>query len=469
MIRFLLVGVALLLCSLQGRAQFHVDVVMPPIDKNYTYDFEDISCNGNNCTASGRLDELDSSGGVVGRGYNIVFFRSKDGGLTWTKQDPGFPKQGATNHNFRKVQQIDSLNVVAISDTGLVLRSYDAGNTWIEIKPRPTTLNLSAVHFADPMNGILVTNCDSLCSIIFTTTDGGKNWTRVKASLNYAGQGFYDAKCFGNGKYAVLPKGFDAPIFLTTDNWDNVKRIDTYNVDIDSARYIYRKFAFSSTLDTILVAGQYFGPAGPHPYWNAGIVRRSIDGGTTWDEPLLGIENNSLQRITGFERNTLVAMGPLCEDTIYISTNLGETWRTELIKGSFIFEGEPYNLVGCYGIATSSTGIVAILGDGAQNFLAYHPFKAARVEAERGKLLFLHRVFPNPVYDGVLNIASVQESTPYRIMDMLGRVVINGMVGDKHDISVDISHLAAGAYFVYVDDLRLGHPVRIGKVTLLMK
>ncbi len=453
-------------CATLSHAQFHVDVTMPANDKDYIYEFESVSCNGKNCTASARLDELDSSGNSLHLGYDIVFFRSTDGGLTWKKQDPGFPKQGFTNYTFNQVQQIDSLNVVAIADTGLILRSYDAGNTWEEILPRPTSLNLSSIHFSDLMNGILVTNCDSICSIIFTSKDGGKNWTRAKASLNYAGNGFYDAKCFGDGKYAVLPKGNNAPLFLTADDWKTVKRIETYNVGIDSAQFIYRHFKLSTTLDTILVAGQYFGPADPHPYWNAGIVRRSIDGGASWGEPLLGIDNNSLQRITGFERNTLVAMGPLCEDTVYISTDLGETWRTELIKGNFIFEGQPLNLAGCYGIASSSTGIVSILGHGFQNCLAYHPIASSDVNVG-GKLLYLHRIYPNPVSNGILSIASIEESTPYRITDMLGRVALSGMVGNKVDISVDVSHLSPGIYFVYVDDPRLKRPIRVGKVSII--
>jgi hypothetical protein len=82
-----------------------------------------------------------------------------------------------------------------------------------------------------------------------------------------------------------------------------------------------------------------------------------------------------------------------------------------------------------------------------------------------GLLQYHDRIFPNPATSSV-NIASVESATPFHIIDMFGRTVLNGVVGDHTTIPVDVSRLSRGAYYVIVDNTS-GNPITVGKMMLV--
>jgi hypothetical protein len=69
---------------------------------------------------------------------------------------------------------------------------------------------------------------------------------------------------------------------------------------------------------------------------------------------------------------------------------------------------------------------------------------------ESGKLFYNSRVFPNPATTR-LSIASVERGTPYKIIDVFGRVVLSGMTLDHATLNVDISDIPRGIYYVLVE------------------
>src|ERR1035441_2303614 len=107
------------------KAQFLCDIKEPASVGDTENDFNCISCNGNNCTAA--LNVFVSSIAYPNPNTTIGFMRSNDGGRTWAFQNPGLPGEVLQGGFIRVVQQIDSLNVVAVGDTGLIVRTTDGG------------------------------------------------------------------------------------------------------------------------------------------------------------------------------------------------------------------------------------------------------------------------------------------------------------------------------------------------------
>ncbi|MEP7234622.1 MAG: kelch repeat-containing protein [Ignavibacteriota bacterium] len=78
-------------------------------------------------------------------------------------------------------------------------------------------------------------------------------------------------------------------------------------------------------------------------------------------------------------------------------------------------------------------------------------------------------IYPNPATT-ILNITPIEPSAPYRIVDVLGRVVLDGKMGDHGPTSVDISFLPKGIYTVLIErsDLK-GAFVSAGKFSAIGK
>src|ERR1700722_1837255 len=80
-------------------------------------------CNGNHCTAGVYVQRPLQS--------LYAFFRSDDGGISWHQQWATPYYTTTPGYIFvLAMQQIDSLNVVAVGDSGNIFRTFDGGVTW---------------------------------------------------------------------------------------------------------------------------------------------------------------------------------------------------------------------------------------------------------------------------------------------------------------------------------------------------
>lgn len=461
----------------EARAQFVWELNHPMRDTQFEYLFDDVSCFKDDCTAGALIRPVPYN---PSDSYKQVLFRTKDGGRTWEMQDPQLPPICCVDqYQLRIVQQIDSLNIVGIGDSGLVIRSFDAGVTW-ERQVAPTQHRLATVHFADLLNGIITSKSDTAGGgIILTTTDGGKNWSQVVYPFDYIGNGFIASQCFGSGMYAVMPLGYTAPIYLTKDNWSNVKKLEVVNEGLDSLFRPYLVgFKFKGThQDTILTYGAYWGPRDTFNFTQNGLIRRSVDAGQTWEKPHILPEGKvgeyvpmwTIPYVAGFNRDTLIACGIPSNSIYHVSTDFGRTWKKDTITASDTNTfGQKVLPDWCRGLSWSKNHPIAIYGDpvGASYIIVGH-HNQSKIEIAT-TLNYTQRIYPNPTSD-ILYIASVEASTPFHIKDMLGRTVIEGMVGNRTDIAVDVSALSSGVYLVFVDDLRDGRPILVGKASIVKK
>jgi hypothetical protein len=450
---FLFAAIWLLTLSSEARSQILWHVTHTDADKNYSYHFTSISCKGNNCTAGALLEDIEK------KKFSIVFYRSADGGQTWTLQDPGLPYELGQNQNeISVIQQIDSLNVIGIGDSGLVVRTFDGGRTW-EKQDCHTLHLLSDVSFSDSLNGIIVGGGEVYQVRI--TSDGGRHWTEAP----FQGIGFNQCYCLGPGKFRFLKYAF-GPLYTT---FDDFKTIDSTKPIFDSIndpgfKYIVTNMNFTGG-DTIVGYGSYYDTT-ITPAIGAMLIQ-TTDAGQHWTLPYVPPRKSVITYVscmTPLYRDTVFAIGKATFSFLF-SIDHGFTWQidTVIIDTAFV----PYVPAG---ISITGDGTpVAIFREtplkGAQSILVRGNRITSHVESYE-RIVYNTHLYPNPAA-GEINIISIDNLCPVYFYDMLGRKALSGITSDQGRLQLDISHLPQGIYSVILD--HFGKMLPVGKLIVLGK
>ncbi|MFI5263765.1 MAG: T9SS type A sorting domain-containing protein [Candidatus Kapaibacterium sp.] len=413
--------------SLPASAQLEWHVTHTDADWRSEYCFSSISCSGDTCAATGLLiDHLKD------RIY-MMCWRSTNSGLTWNMQDPGLPFERGQNQNqLRLIQQIDGMNVVVVSDSGFMIRTFDGGKTW-EQQDCTTKDYIQSIHFSDPLTGIFNTYTG-----IYTTTDGGRHWNNSHINRS----GLYAIHSYGDGKYQAFILG-NGPILRTSDNW---KTIDSSKPLIDDSTYArlgyFFEYCFFGRGNTIIIAGRDTGKSG-------GVIIRSSDGGNTWDAPFRYTGNwFNVRYLSSPDKDTIVGTGWMTNQ-ILISTDHGKQW----VVDSLILD-TTYRVYYSPAIAHAGEGrFVAVLAPapmiGIQAIIARTGSLPAKVESDISLLKTLS-IYPNPA-SSKIHILSRERSGEIEITDVVGRTVLREKISGNIELTLDISMLSPGAYTVNLD------------------
>ena len=199
------------------------------------------------------------NGTIVGNAFyldpnpNGILLRTSDAGATWVEQ------LRRKDRNFLKVDFEGGGNGTILgycvgnvcSEGTYLLRCTDGGSTWSEVVGSPTDL-LSALYFTDTRTGIGVGESGG----IFQTGDGGKTWLEIWTHDNLNGVWFSDA----NNGTAVGDRG---TIIRTTDGGTSWER---------------QSSGTTSFLRSVCFVDVWTGFA----VGENGTILRTENGGTTW-------------------------------------------------------------------------------------------------------------------------------------------------------------------------------------------
>lgn len=430
--------------QLEVRAQYLWKITHNDHDKNFRYSFTSVSCQGNQCTAAG-LKIGDDSYHI-----KIIFFRSTDGGQSWLEQDPGLPYQLGQNQNYiSQLQQIDSLNVVGIGDSGLIVRTFNGGASWIT-QFCGAKSGLTGIHFSDPNTGITFAP-DSFAT--FTTIDGGMNWKKAPFKRDF----LYQGHSYGNNTFKVFRYGH-GPIYSTTNNWEAVdSTMEIFNnISDPSYRYVLGQANFDNGTNIISYGTYWDSLRGPLCF-----MMRSTNNGVSWEEPFIAPSffSQMLDALSPIDRDTILAGGLQSIHKILMSIDRGKSWRTD----SVVID-PAYDVNSIQGLAMTGDGHpIAIFSNlpipTYVSILARGEISPSSVDIYE-RIINTTRISPNPA-SSYLSISSSEILKPIYIFDVLGREVIHSSIPESGKLTVNISSLSYGVYYIQLD--HFGKRLPIGK------
>ena len=191
-----------------ARTQPKYQVVRATYRDSAQYSYYGVSCsNENNCTVVG--SSLNNSLPIP---IKIVIERTTDGGKTWVFQDSKLSGHFSDEESkLRKVFCIDSSNIFIIGDSGIIIRTTNAGASWDRQNVNNTTDNFADISFSDVNNGIV----SQSQGVAYTTSNDGNTWKQIaNLPVNF----YSSCRSFSGNESSIYEYGY-GPVLYTTTNW----------------------------------------------------------------------------------------------------------------------------------------------------------------------------------------------------------------------------------------------------------
>lgn len=357
---------------------------------------------------------------------NGVFYKTVDGGETWTQFESGL------NEYFFDLAFDGVLNGYAVGAAGTILKTSNAGETWLQVNSE-TTEALFSVAINAPNNIWAVGDNGTLIH----STDGGNSWvwensltTERLNSIKFKDENIgyiagsngvllYTANGGVNWEQLSIPTTEDVfSISITENHLYLMKGVVDYGYEYHSVGNELLKTNNNINWTNLNIHDIFEGDFG-----NADLYFRN-DG-------------------TGFAMNSVALLCDCCNVWIVKTMDGGENWDYSL--------NEETNSANCHAnqgyadikFATEDVGY-ALLG----RFILKTPYESAGVEDFNLRNSFT--VYPNPTTDGKFNLKINSLSTAGLSVEM---VDINGKkIFAKSDLeemnTFSFTNISNGIYFV---------------------
>lgn len=245
---------------------------------------------------------------------NAAFYRSTDGGVTWTPEGGAFNPNSQTD--IEAITKVSDTSAAAVAFDHSIWMTFDSGDTWQKVKEPTGVWGFELdIHFVTPQVGYSA----GRAGLVFKTTDGGMTWTQIN---NGGARHIEDIQMQPSGR--GLAVGFDGLVLRTTDygnKWTAMQMRgegEFWHIgNLHTVEFI--------TDNTVVVGGE------------SGRVFRSEDGGVTWTQQLeLGGNADVLDTFFINENEGWIASilnAP--RGSIEYTNNGGKTWTR-------VVDGDPY-------------------------------------------------------------------------------------------------------------------------------
>jgi photosystem II stability/assembly factor-like uncharacterized protein len=317
-----------------------------------------------------------------------------------------------------------------VGDSGLMLRTSDAGSTWIR-RPSGTIARLNTVYFVNENIGYA-----GGLGVGLKTTDGGAIWDWIHQSYSTA---YYGGVHFADSfrGIAVGTPTLGAPVMRWTTNGGQLWSTS------------------SSTLSTFRPCGvAMLGASKAVAVGNA--ILRSTDGGATWIEPISILQ---FYGVSFADSNVGTAVG----NHVYRTTDGGMSWT------------EQYDTLTprLYAVDQITPTVAVAVGDSGAIYRTMTGGLYTDVEPAESFIPAVHLLeqnYPNP-FNPVTTIRFTlpqQGFVTLKVYDILGEEVITLLSGEflagQHSVRWDASNKPSGVYFYRLES---GSFVQTKKLVLL--
>ncbi|MDI9256122.1 T9SS type A sorting domain-containing protein [Flavobacterium sedimenticola] len=419
---------------------------------------------------------------------------------SWTSQATGF---NIASRGIEEINIVDANTVWGLaydgSGAGATIQEFtlttDGGATWT-----PGTINVGdpalGINNISPISATTawvsaVNGTDGTGSVIFKTSDGGANWdqqniggfTNASSFVNYVH--FFDAN---NGMAAGDPINGEFEIYTTNDGGDNWTLVPGANIPNPlSGEYGYNggNSAIGSTVWLVTNKGRILKSSDMGLTWSVAQAPLTDFGGTAQSGRLIfsDLNNGALLKIAGTTY------------TFYTTTNGGTTWSAGTpFTGTYrllsYIPGTTTIVATGAGTTTGGTGSAYSSNNGTS-------WTSIDSGAQRGVSAFFNgttgwcagfntdpftdgifklngtlandsfnatsfKVYPNPANNFVTIATEGLDSYNLRVTDLSGKVMMaKELTGIEN--TVDVSSYAAGVYFFEVNSGSKSETIKIIK------
>jgi photosystem II stability/assembly factor-like uncharacterized protein len=266
--------------------------------------------------AINEISIVDSSN-VYAAGDNGLILKTVDGGLNWEIIETGYP------NNLRTLFFTDQLNGWACGENGIILRTTDGGINFIRQDTGTGTLDINSVFFTSPDRGFAACSNGTLLN----TSNGGLNWIPVIFNPQPSFSRIY----FVNNDTGWLIGG-NGLIKKSTDG--GVTWIDQ-----------------NSEVNNIISSICFIDPDNGWICGQNGLVLKTTNGGNNWNN-IYSSTSNWLLSISFIDKTTGISVG---RNGILLRTeDGGNSWNKQVQDSSLTFNFVSFLSLGTGWIAGSS-------------------------------------------------------------------------------------------------------------------
>jgi hypothetical protein len=434
----------------EGYSQFLGKQALPRENEPGQADYTALGCSDDrNCTA------LTYS--LIDHKYHAQAERTTDGGLTWQLKPDILPPIGFESKRLTSIFCLDSLNIIAAGASGLIYRTFDGADRWVD-QSFPSTAYAGEPFFLDSLHGLV-----PLGDSILQTTNAGTSWTTIKQ----------------------LPSAYYAKVFATSldrisaFNYGRGPIVHLRNGEVDTTgSLLFPSFGSGHRanvgnvfwLDSNNIVGcGYHQLPGQDPDFKGlanCLIVKSSDAGKTWKTVLdrATTVTKGLISFSSLRNGMLIAAGSGYGKGILVSSDWGETWSDHTIQFPKSY-GHMFRVV----LLDSMTALGfaefdnIVLGRGYIIRISFTP--ASQVEFGE-RVIYGTHIYPNPTRNKINLLTTYTFDGHVTIADPLGRIAIETNIDPKPGTSeIDVSSLSSGVYALLIQ--YRGRTLVVGKFVIM--
>ena len=353
-----------------------------------------------------------------------VYLKTIDGGFTWDSLNTNFPDYS----KYYDIITLDNVGnkIIAVRyewygafTSGIISTSINGGATWSHDSIQSPWTDFKDIDFIDSTNGFAVgfSNFDNC--LIYSTTDGGTNWTIPNGCWN--AETFQDPISVFMVSNTIVYMTCQQGIFKSSDG--GVNWINTHSFPLP-----FKPFQVFFPTSNI---GYAVGPP-------SGLILKTVNAALSWDTISYNIYP-STNSIFFTSTDSGYVVGGL--STLISTVDGGNNWNSETIPpGGNGDYRKVYFTEGGIGFVIGNNGIIL-----------KKSINTSIPEINNSSNLIIE-MYPNPtndllnIYFGRLKSSKVQ----IKILDILGKFVYETNFKMITNLAVDISKLERGIYLIYI-------------------
>ena len=386
----------------------------------------------------------------------------------WIELNSGF-----NNYFFSEVFAVTPDNVIVIGNNGLIIRSTNGGNSWLQ-KNSATSENLNNVQFPSQQVGFITGNL----GMVLKTTDSGETWTPINIENISA---IYALSCVNENLIFIST---DKGLIKSEDggaNWSNPIQAPPYNdiqfinneIGFTGQNYwTISDHKFSKTKDGGL-SWEQLNALSPFHFLNENIgfyyyhgLYKTINGGNQFNLiPETEVYPSYLRGIAVINENTV--WGILERPTLdYDTSTKGIVKISKSGTGEYTtnirYDGSPDIDMNSIHFATENCGYIVGKKYGQSKIWKNGNGINILASKENEKMEDI-KIFPNPTSEKINITVDHQFSNEATITlsDLSGKLVHNQNYRSKKVITIDVRSFAKGTYVLTIKNQKQNYSQKI--------